>query len=600
VNVAGTGRVLASFGYEHAWVVDTEYRQLDGGLPQPHCLCALDLVTGARREVWIEKKTTCPFDMSADELFIMWAADADSLVFLAKGWSAPRHVLDPRVEFMRIRNGAPTIGARRYGLADALRHYRLPGVTEKDEFRTLAIRGGPFSLEEIEGLIAYCRHDVDATALVLASIWKDADLSNYKTFSQACWRGRFMAAVSRVEATGVPIDVALWRRFELNAPFLRGLVIEKYDQRFQVFEGGHFSHARFEKFLSREGLRATWPRTATGRASMDEETLDRMAEGRPIVADLKRFLDVLERVAKLGLTIGSDGRNRGSLFPFGAKTGRNTPSSRKHIFGHSAPFRSLIRPPRGRGVAYVDWAAQELRVAAILSGDPAMLKLCEAPDPYIALAIELGMALLGATKKSHPTARGVAKIAALAMMYGLGPKRLAQMADISVAHASAMLQRQRHSFAQYYRWSDWKARQGVAGNPLRTALGWTLQLRPGASEEGPDRTSRNFPIQGCGAEQMRLATIWATEAGFAVCAIVHDGFLIEASLDEIDAEAERMREIMERASLAIVGGRIPAEIAVVVKWPDRYFDDKDKGRFQEIVAILDEADARRENMRAVA
>jgi hypothetical protein len=43
--------------------------------------------------------------MTADECFIFFAADADVGVFLALGWTIPRHVIDPRVEFMRIRNG---------------------------------------------------------------------------------------------------------------------------------------------------------------------------------------------------------------------------------------------------------------------------------------------------------------------------------------------------------------------------------------------------------------------------------------------------------------------------------------------------------------
>jgi hypothetical protein len=88
------------------WVVDTEYRAF-GNQPQARCLCALDLFSGERREAWLAgvAKPLCPFAMSADECFIFFAADADVGLFIALGWPLPRHVIDARIEFMRIRNG---------------------------------------------------------------------------------------------------------------------------------------------------------------------------------------------------------------------------------------------------------------------------------------------------------------------------------------------------------------------------------------------------------------------------------------------------------------------------------------------------------------
>ena len=68
-----------------------------------------------------------------------------------------------------------------------------------------------------------------------------------------------------------------------------------------------------------------------------------------------------------GLQVGADGRNRCLLSPFRAVTGRNQPSNAKFIFGPARWMRGLIQPPDGWGLAYVDFASQEIAAAAALS-----------------------------------------------------------------------------------------------------------------------------------------------------------------------------------------------------------------------------------------
>ena len=122
------GAMLAALGWRQAWVVDTEYKQDDGGLPLVHCVCAYDLISGQRREVWVEPGMPCPFDMSADVLFIFFEGDADALAFMSAGWPAPLNVLDPRIIWKKLDNGARETGPdgkkETYGLfegADAFR-----------------------------------------------------------------------------------------------------------------------------------------------------------------------------------------------------------------------------------------------------------------------------------------------------------------------------------------------------------------------------------------------------------------------------------------------------------------------------------------------
>ncbi len=97
------------------------------------------------------------------------------------------------------------------------------------------------------------------------------------------------------------------------------------------------------------------------------------------------------------LAVGRDGRNRLLLSPFGSRSGRNTPSNTKFIFGPSAWLRGLIRPPSGHGLAYVDWSSQEVGIAAALSGDPRLIAAYQSGDPYLAFAKQIGAVPADAT-----------------------------------------------------------------------------------------------------------------------------------------------------------------------------------------------------------
>ena len=105
---------------------------------------------------------------------------------------------------------------------------------------------------------------------------------------------------------------------------------------------------------------------------------------------------------------------------------------------------------------------------------------------------------------------------------------------------------------------------------LRTVFGWTVRVGANVNP----RSLRNFPMQGNGAEMMRLAACLATESGIAVCCPVHDAFLIEASSDNIDAETERMQDAMQRASELVLPGFPLKTEAKIVHHPDRYSDPR--------------------------
>ena len=93
----------------------------------------------------------------------------------------------------------------------------------------------------------------------------------------------------------------------------------------------------------------------------------------------------------------------------------------------------------------------------------------------------------------------------------------------------------------------------------------------------------NFPMQRLGAEMMRAAAIAATEAGIEVCCPVHDAFLISASTGSIDDDVAAMREIMSKAGRLVTGGIDVRADVKIVRWPDRYMDNRGAAMWGTVV-----------------
>ena len=61
-------------------------------------------------------------------------------------------------------------------------------------------------------------------------------------------------------------------------------------------------------------------------------------------------------------------------------------------------------------------------------------------------------------------------------------------------------------------------------------------------------------MQANGAEMLRIACCLGTERGVRICAPVHDAILIEAPIDEIEAERRRMQSYMRKPRASCSAG----------------------------------------------
>ena len=254
------------------------------------------------------------------------------------------------------------------------------------------------------------------------------------------------------------------------------------------------------------------------------------------------------------------------LSPFKSKTSRNQPSTAEFIFGFPKWLRGLIQPQPGRALAYVDWSQQEFAIAAYLSRDQNMLAAYSSGDPYLALAIQAGAAPPEATTETHFEVRNQYKQCVLGTQYGLGAAGLGVRLGLGACWGEHLLKMHRKAYPEFWTWSDQVEAYGLLRGELQAPFGWRCSF----STKPNPRSIRNWPMQTAGAEMMRLAAIYATEAGLNVCAPVHDAFLIEACATEIDSAVVRMQECMRKAGEATLPGFTLRSDAKITVYPDRF------------------------------
>jgi DNA polymerase I len=292
------------------------------------------------------------------------------------------------------------------------------------------------------------------------------------------------------------------------------------------------------------------------------------------------------------LAVGRDGRNRTILSAFRARTSRNQPSNTKYIFGPSVWLRSLIQPPPGYGIAYIDYSQQEFGIAAALSGDEAKQAAYLSGDPYLAFGKQAGAVPPDGTRETHSNVRDLFKTCTLAVQYGMEEQSLAQRIGQPTIVARDLLRAHRETYPGFWRWSDAAVDYAMLTGSLHTVFGWCVHV----SENQNPRALRNFPMQANGAEMMRLAACLATERGIEVCAPVHDAFLICAPLNRLEADVAAMRACMAEASRIVLSGFEIRTDVKIFRYPERFADERGAVMWQRVMDLI----ARRRRLRGVA
>jgi hypothetical protein len=571
--------------FKTVWLVDTEFIP-EEPLSEPVCLVAHELKSGQTIRLWQNQLGSGPpYSVGPESLFVAYSAAAELSFHQALGWPLPKRVLDLYFEFKRQVNGVlPRKSSRK--LLAALTHNGLGGMeaVEKQEMIELILRGGPWSQKEKADILEYCESDVIALRKLLPAMLPQFSLA------PALLRGRFSAALSQV--IGVPIDVSLFTRLQLNWEAIQERLIEEIDHDYGLYEGRVFKLNRFAEWLVRESI--PWPLTESGQVCTDDDTFDELSKTYPKLKPIRQLRQALSSMRLHELKLSKHGFNQCFLNPFGSSTSRNQPSNNEFIFGPGRWFRGLIKPPEGFGISYLDWGGQEFGTAAALSQDKNMIEAYLSGDAYLWFAKRGGLLSPDATKNSHRKQRELYKTAILAINYGIGRESLALLINVSILFAQRILDLHHELFADYWRWSDRALNHALLYGWQQSVFDWIYRL----PKDPNPRSIRDFHMQANGAELLRLAMCLAAEAGIMVCAPVHDALLIMARLETLDADVARMKTIMAEASRIVLNGFELFTDSVEVHYPDRYCPKGGEAMWELVMRLLAEVEARAENPRS--
>jgi hypothetical protein len=575
--------------FKEIWSHDFEYKAALGERVQVHCLVAHELRSGQRVRLWRDHLSVPPYRMDSDCLFVSFNAAAELSSHLSLGWPLPLRILDLAQEFKCLTNGCALPDGR--GLLGAMSFYHLDAISvaEKDDMRELAMRGAPFTEQEKKDLIAYCETDVIALEKLLGRMWDKINLP------QALHRGRYMRALATVEYNGTPIDVETLTSLRRYWEPIKLDLIADVNREFRCFEGTSFRLNLFARWLREHGIR-NWPRTDVGRLSKSDDTFKAMARVYPQLQPLRELNYAISKMRLEKFAVGLDARNRTSLWAFSTKTSRNAPGATEYIFGPSVYLRSLIKPPEGFGVVYIDYSAQEFATAAVLSGDEEMIRGYQSGDPYLAFGKSAGAIPSTATKKTHGKERDKYKLCLLGILYGMGPQGLALYSGQTEEVARDILKSHKRVYKRFWAWRDEVLEQALLKGRIRTRYGWQFSApwkstKPDKKKKSrtgvPIRTLINFPVQSNAAEMFRLGVCLMTERGVKTCALVHDAVLIEAPITSMDRATDTAREAMIEASLAVLDNRLALRVdAKPVRYPERYFDERGRSMWDTVMRAL--------------
>ena len=399
--------------------------------------------------------------------------------------------------------------------------------------------------------------------------------------------------------------------------FVRDAMVPAIDANYGVYVRGkngdwEFNLERFAAYLKREGILDCWPLTDKGKLSTKTKVFEDMSKGIPQLEALRQLRHVRNKMRRVKLAVGHDGRNRTVLWPFQAKTSRTQPKAAMWIFSPAVWLRSIIKPGPGMAVAYIDYSSMEFLLGASESDKHCgsinnMLDMYNSGDPYLAFAQRVGAIPPDITTamikkpEAHVThnltqeqlehygeARDKYKNMLLSTQYHISSEALAGRLGVSVLEAHMMLSEHYDLFAQYWSWSNDYVQHALQSGEMRTVLGWIC--RTGITEFN-DRSMCNWPIQAAGADILRIACILAIRHGIRLLAPVHDAVLIEAPIERIEADVALMQEIMRRASRIVLNADASGTHELrtdykIVRYPDRYSDKRGAKIFTDVMDLL--------------
>jgi DNA polymerase-1 len=419
---------------------------------------------------------------------------------------------------------------------------------------------GDWSGSLTDAQLAYAAADVHCLVPLLTALVgkiKEAGLVEVASIER-----RALPAVVWLGANGVALDVAAWRTLGRAADQAADRLRRDLDAGAPLQPGtldgcspwNWDSPQQAQQALALAGCKV-------------EDTADETLAA--LEHPLAQLLRAYRLASKRGGTYGTEWLSHveanGRVYPHwrqtGAASGRMSCSDPNMQNLPRGDYRRCVIAPPSRLLVKADYSQIELRIAAKVSGDKALLDAYRRGDDLHTITARSVLGIAEVTKEH----RQLAKALNFGLLYGMGARGFRQYAKAHYGQALSEADAHRYRaafFKSYPGLAAWHRSipqtpidtRTLAGRRLRNVTRFTEKL--------------NAPIQGSGADGLKLALalLWERRqeaAGDFPVLAVHDEIVVEADADRADTAATWVKSAMVDAMAPLIAP-VPVEVEVKI------------------------------------
>src|SRR3989344_3017398 len=464
----------------------------------------------------------------------------------------------------------------------------LPPAEEKELLIAVSLLNSTISDPTPEDILRFAKDGsfADAQKTILADIEKKGLERVFTTIEKP-----LIPVLSRMEAWGVKVDTSHLKKLSVEyhkkLSALEKSIWKQSGEEFNVNSPKQLGEILFNKM----GLKAKYQkRTGTGALSTKESELEKLRELHPIIAEILSYRELQKLLStyidNIPALIAPDGRLHTHFIQIGAATGRmasrdpglqNIP----HKSEKGKDIRRAFVAEKKHKLVACDYSQIELRIAAFLSGDEKLLEIFKKGE-YVHSAVASEVFGVPVEKVDYEMRRR-AKVINFGIIYGMGVNALRVQLGTDRAEAQQFYNNYFERFSTLAKYLEQVKQDAYKKGFTETLFGRRryfegLKSKLPFVRAGAERQASNAPIQGTGADIIKLATVRIDayladkKYGDRVKMIlqVHDELVFEIEEGLVKEVAPELKKIMETgvSSKETKGVVCVADVSVGDNWAE--------------------------------
>jgi uracil-DNA glycosylase family 4 len=312
-------------------------------------------------------------------------------------------------------------------------------------------------------------------------------------------------------------------------------------------------------------------KTKKGAPSTDEDVMLTLAKQHPAAKLLLRYRTLETKDIRTYLRSWDEKRDARDRVHtnyklFGTVTGRlSSEKPNLQQVPRESSMRTCFGAPEGWAFVEADYSQVELRIAAMLSRDPTLLRIfATGGDPHLTTAAEVSGLSEAEVKRSDATGktewRKKAKPVNFGFLYGMGEQKFIDYArvnygvDVTEKEAHRYRTRYFNLYSELLRWHDRQRRLVKSLGRVHSPLGRVRHLPDVHSGDKKvrgeaERQAINSPVQSMASDLMLLSLVWLSQRldprRSRIVGTVHDAILFEIANSYVAEAAPIIKEVME-------------------------------------------------------